>query len=149
LLLQKKRLNSFKPGVDRRVHLLAAAFLWAVVGLSLLVRGWIWMEPAENCWFLVLAVALGILKSALILDRAARKGVERITRLRDGTCLGAVYSWKTWLLVGIMVTSGILLRMVYEPGKYVGTLYFAVGLALMLSSRFAWAGWARWMRRDD
>ncbi len=133
-----------KPGVNRRVHLLAAALLWTVVGIFLIARGWVWIDPAENGWYVLAAALIGTLKSIFILDRSARRGVDRIGRMRDGACLGAVYSWKTWMLVVFMIASGILLRTFFDPGKYIGTLYCAVGWALLLSSRHGWKEWARW-----
>lgn len=142
--LKNNNLQSIKPGVNRRVHLFAAALLWTVVGMILVTRGWAWIEPAENGWFVLAAVVVGTLKSLFILDKSAIRGVERIVKMRDGACLGAVYSWKTWILVLFMIASGILLRTFFDPGKYIGTLYCAVGWALLLSSRHGWKEWSRW-----
>lgn len=149
VLPRKEILKSFKPAVNRKVHLLAAALLWTVVGSLLIVRGWSWIDPAKNIWFVPIALVVGTIKSLIILDRSAKRGVERITRMRDGSCLGAVYSWKTWLLVGLMATSGVLLRTFFEPGKYIGTIYVAVGWALLLSSRYGWQEWLRWINKND
>jgi hypothetical protein len=103
--------------------------------------------PAENPWYILAAFTAGTLKSLWILDRTARRAVFRIVSLRDGTCLGAIYSWKTWLLAVIMTTSGILLRTVYNPGAILGTIYLAVGWALLFSSRFGWLEWSRWIKK--
>ena len=136
--LRKQGLSGLKPGVNRRVHLFDAPLLWTVVGVSLLVRGWGWIGPGQARWFVLLALALGTVKSLLILDKTARRALARIISLRDGTCLGAVYSWKTWLLVVLMMGSGIALRRYSTPGVVIGTLYAAVGWALLLSSRLGW-----------
>ena len=143
MFLEKDKIQGLKPGVNRKVHLFAAAFLWTVVGTFLIYRGWSWLNPVVNAWFVPLAIILGTGKSLLVLDRTAKRGVERISTLRDGTCLGAVYSWKTWILVVVMIASGILLRTFFEPGKYIGTLYCAIGWALLLSSRFSWVEWMK------
>lgn len=142
--LRKQGLSGLKPGVNRRVHLFAAPLLWTVVGASLLIRGWDFIGPGRDRWFVLLALALGTAKSLLILDKTARRALARIVSLRDGTCLGAVYSWKTWLLVVLMMGSGIVLRRYFEPGAVIGTLYAAVGWALLLSSRLGWREWFRW-----
>lgn len=144
---RKKGLSSLKPGVDRSVHLFAAPLLWTIVGCILMVRGWEWIGPAAKGWYVPAAFAAGTLKSLWILDRTARRAVSRIVNLRDGTCLGAIYSWKTWLLAGIMAASGILLRIVYNPGVILGTIYLAIGWALFFSSRFGWLEWFRWIRK--
>lgn len=138
-------LNSIKPGVNRRVHLFAAALLWTAVGAFLMAKGLSWIGPADQIRFVPAALAIGTIKSLLVLDRTARRIVERIRNMRDGTCLGAVYSWKTWLLVVCMISSGILLRTVFVPGNYIGALYCAIGWALFLSSR---TGWKEWFRRQ-
>ena len=149
MFIQKQGLRSIKPGVNRKVHLIAAALLWTVVGTVLILRGLRWINPVENGWFVPAALAIGTLKSVFVLDKSARRGVKRIVKMSDDTCLGAVYSWKTWILVVIMITSGILLRTIFEPGKYIGTLYCAIGWALLLSSRFGWLEWFKWMRNKN
>jgi hypothetical protein len=139
----KGSLSSLKPGVNHRVHLFFAPFLWTGIGFLLIYRGWGYIGLSQQQWLVVVGFVLGTLKSLLIMDRTARRGVERIVRLRDGSCLGAVYSWKTWLLVGLMMASGILIRKWTEPGRLIGTLYVAVGWALLFSSRFGWASWLK------
>lgn len=140
-------MSSLKPGVNRSVHLFAAPMLWTAVGCILIARGWEWIGPEWNPWYILAAFTAGTVKSLWILDRTARRAVFRIVSLRDGTCLGAIYSWKTWLLAVIMTTSGILLRTVYNPGAILGTIYLAVGWALLFSSRFGWLEWSRWIKK--
>lgn len=146
---RKDGLSAFKPGVDRKVHLFAAPLLWTVVGSFLMFRGWGWIGPGKARWLVLLALALGTLKSLFILDRTARRTVVRIVGLRDGTCLGALYSWKTWLLVVLMIGSGIGLRHVVTPGAVIGTLYLAVGWALFFSSRIGWREWFRFRNAKE
>lgn len=89
----------------------------------------------------LIAFVAGTLKSRLILDRTARRSIDRITRLQDGTCLGAVYSVRTWLLVLAMMTGGMVLRMSSLPRIWLGFVYVTVGWALFYSSRFGWRVW--------
>jgi len=147
--LKKQDLNRLKPGVNRSVHLFAAPLLWTSVGVMLIIRGLGWMGYGKGGWLIVLALVIGTAKSIFILDKTAKRGVERIIRLRDGTCLGAVYSWKTWVLVFLMAVSGNLLRIFFNPGKGIGTVYIAVGWALILSSRHGWLAWTRWVNREN
>lgn len=132
-----------KPGVSRAVHLFAAPFLWTAVGSYLLVRGWGWLGADQGRWLLIVAAVAGTLKSMFILDRMARRSLQRIVLFKDNTCLGAVYSWKTWLLVLVMMTAGWLVRTVTQPGPMIGTLYCTVGWSLCLSSRLGWLEWFR------
>jgi len=138
-----------KPGVPRSVHLFAAPFLWSVIGAWLMARGWGWLEPGRGRLLFLAAILLGTLKSLLILDKVARRSLERIIHFQDNTCLGAVYSWKTWLLVLLMMAAGITLRSVTQPGPYIGTFYGAIGWSLCLSSRLGWQAWYRRERPQE
>lgn len=138
-----------KPGVSRTVHLFAAPFLWTAIGSLLLWRGWGWFAPGQGRLLFAVAALLGTLKSMFILDNMARRSLERIVRFKDNTCLGAVYSWKTWLLVLVMMGTGFAMRKATQPGPLAGTLYCAVGWSLCFSSRLGWQQWFRQMRRHD
>ncbi len=136
-------LKRFKPGVDKRVHLLLAALLWTMVGFFLLGRGGIWLLAAGKGWLVLPALLLGSGKSLFLLDKTAKKSINRILCFGDRTCLGAVYSIRTWLLVLAMIGAGYLLRQSALPKSLLGTLYATVGWALMLSSRLAWRAWLK------
>ncbi|HKJ65313.1 MAG TPA: hypothetical protein VJ969_07925 [Desulfopila sp.] len=140
-------LHRLKPGVPKDVHLFAAALLWSLVGTGLLLRGTFWLIAAGTTGFLIIAVIAGSVKSLFILDKSARKGIDRILRLDDGSCLGAVYSKGTWLLVAAMMGAGYLLRHSPVPLGLAATLYAAVGWSLLLSSRLAWKAWAKSRKR--
>ncbi len=130
--------------MSRAMHLFIAPFIWTAVGTLLMVRGLGWIGFSMTCWVLLGAVFVGTIKSLTILDRSAKKTLQRIMGLNDNTCIGAVYPWRTWLLVILMMASGITLRSLTEPGLFIGTVYFAVGWGLLLSSRH---GWAQWLQR--
>jgi hypothetical protein len=138
------QLARYKPGVSRTTHLFAAGLLWTAVGIMLIIRGW----NASGGAMIPLTVGLvvGTAKSLLVLDRSALGSIDRILRLHDGACLGAVYSWKTWSLVLVMMASGILLRLFWTPGPVIGAIYLAVGWALLLSSRHGWRFWYQRLR---
>ena len=139
---------SFKPGVSKSVHLFAAPFLWTAIGSMLMIRGFGWIGPGIARWLVLVALVLGTAKSLLVLDKTAKKSLQRIMELGDNTCIGAVYSWKTWLLVALMMAFGIIMRRLTEPGMVIGTLYVAIGWALFLSSRHGWNQWFMWIRYD-
>jgi hypothetical protein len=140
-------LKRFKPGVERSVHLVCAAGLWTAIGIFLIYRGISYLKSAELIWLIVAGIILGTLKSRLILDRAALKGVARIRQFADNTCIGAVYSWKTWILVAAMICSGIWLRKSSVPSALIGTLLIGVGWALLFSSRHAWLAWIELLKQ--
>lgn len=147
--VSQKNKSPLKPGVGKSVHLFAAPFLWSVIGSLLMFRGlgWIGLGTAPY-WLVVVALLLGTTKSFLVLDRTAKKSLKRIMEFNDNTCIGAVYSWKTWILVALMMGFGITMRRLTEPGMVIGILYVAIGWALILSSRHGWAQWWQWIHRD-
>ena len=144
MLLNVKKL---KPGVARKVHVLSAALLWTAIGGLLFFRGINYLYPSGMFWLGLLGVAAGTAKSFLILDRSARRGLERIQKFSDNTCIGAVYSWKTWLVVLAMIGMGIVMRKTSLPSAVVGTVCIGIGWALVFSSRHAWISWFRWKNR--
>lgn len=95
-------------------------------------------------FLVIVGILLGSMKSYLVLNKSAAKGVERIKRFGDKTCIGAVYSWRTWLLVAAMMVLGVMLRMSPVPVAVIGTICTAIGWSLLYSSRFGWQQWVYW-----
>lgn len=137
-------LSRFKPAARVRTQLLLAACLWTVVGTGMTLAGAHWALGASAWWpaaLLLLAVALGLAKGRLALERTGRRIAERIARRGDGTCLGGFLSWRTWLLVLAMMGLGALLRRSELPRAVLGVVYTTVGVGLLWGSRVLWAGW--------
>ncbi len=139
-----KTTRKFKPGVARKVHIFSAALLWTLIGGLLLYRGIGYLSQGEAFWLVLPGIAAGTIKSYFILDRSARSGLDRIRNFSDNTCIGAVYSWKTWLVVLAMMVFGMLLRNLSLPLLIIGTICVSIGWSLMFSSRHAWKEWANW-----
>ena len=131
-------LTRFKPGASISMHLFTGGLIWSVVGIFLMSNGYLLIHLADRGWFAVLAVGLGTLKAVLLLDRVARKNISRILDFSDNTCIGSVYSYKSWGLVVMMIVLGRFLRASVLPGEYVGVLYLGVGWGLFFSSRLMW-----------
>ena len=131
-------LNRLKPGVSIRTHRIAAASIWTVVGISLMIRGGGFLLHTGKAWLILVAVAVGLLKSRMMLDKSAGRNSERISRLKEGTCLGGVYSIKMWMLVACMILLGRWLRSSGLAAEVVGVVYVAIGWALFYSSRLLW-----------
>ena len=143
-----RNLDRLKPGGRKKSHLLLASLLWTIAGLILTARGMQWLVQYHRLILIVPALALGTLKSRFILDRTAIKSIARIQLLQDGTCLGAVYSVKTWMLVLLMMGMGMVLRHSPFPRPLLGMLYITIGWALFWSSRHGWRAWRETDRRD-
>jgi hypothetical protein len=131
-------------------QLMLAWLIWVVVGAGLAGFGarWLWQAaPASAPWIAIAAVAIGVIKSRLVLDGVARKVAERIRARGDGRCLGGFLSWRTWGLVVLMMAVGRVLRGTLARG-IVGPLYIVVGCALVLSSRYTRRAWREARRAD-
>lgn len=136
------RLTRFKPGVRRNTLLFMSALLWTLIGLLLLAKGsrCLLQLPQARLFLFAAALTVGSLKSIVVLDTTARRSTERILLFQDGTCLGAVYSVKTWILVLCMMSMGVILRS-YLPISWLSFLLLTIGWALLFSSRHAWRAW--------
>ncbi len=131
-------LNRFKPGAPVHIHLFIAALIWSIVGIFLLGNGLLFTSMGDKTWFSLLGVGIGTCKSIWVLDKVAQKNINRIQKFENRTCIGSVYSYKSWVLIIVMILMGRYLRSSGLPAEYVGILYAAVGWGLLLSSRLIW-----------
>jgi len=129
--------KKFKPSVRKEVLLFIAGLLWIMVGLLLLryAAGWL-AEPEGRFRWILVAAGTG---AALIIHhfgflRVVDKNLGRILPMEGGRCVFSFMSWKSYLLVAVMMGMGILLRFSPLPETWLSMLYLAIGLALILSS---------------
>ena len=140
----KEWAERFKPAARAKTHLLAAALLWTVVGLGLTAAGLVWSFGSALPWSLLLAaagVAAGTVKGRLVIRKMADWNTARIIARGDGHCLGGFLAPKTWLLIAVMMSSGILLRRSGVPRPILGVLYTAVGTGLLFGGCQLWKAW--------
>ncbi len=135
--------SSHKPVAGVTTQLMLAGSMWTLVGIVLAGVGGLWLRqsaPSAAWWLAPAAIALGIMKSRVVLDQTALKITQRIQSRGDGQCLGGFLSPSTWALVILMMIGGRLLRATVAH-IVVGPLYLMVGTALLISSRIAWQAW--------
>jgi hypothetical protein len=131
------------PRAGVRVQLVAAALVWLVGSSILIFRGVGYVHDRYwHAWALAAALVIGVLKSRYLLDRVAGKAIARI-RARGRACFFGFFSWRSWLLVGLMMGGGIMLRhLVVHPGiigaGIMGALYLGIGSALLIADRLFW-----------
>jgi hypothetical protein len=128
----------FKPNVSIKTRMFLAALLWSCIGLMLMWRGGHAVIGSGREWLLLISLLVGSFKSWAVLDRVAVKNMTRIFDKGEYSCLGGVYSWKTWLLVVAMIVFGRLLRASSLQVWLVGLIYVTVGWSLFWSSRKVW-----------
>ena len=130
-------LRSLKPAVSKPWLIALAGLMWSVVGLMLCRLAYHWLAvirwkgavPLE-----LLGIVLALTAHQLCFSRIARKNIARLSLLTEKTCIFAFQRWKSYLLIGWMITIGIALRNLPVPGPYLAVLYTTIGGALFLAS---------------
>ncbi len=132
-----RKLQRLKPAVGKQTLVLLSGVLWVLVGLMLLnyARQWLMAQGGAA------AVALGLsgLGVSLFIHhfgflRVVDKNLGRILPMQGKRCVFAFQSWKSYLIVVIMIAMGVGLRHSPIPKPYLSVLYIGIGLALILSS---------------
>jgi hypothetical protein len=101
--------------------------------------GWLVGTPlAIPLW--VAALVLGELKARYLMDRVARRAVERIRDRGSSSWVGGFLAPRSWLLIAVMMSAGHALRLTAIPRPWLGALYATVATGLLLSSRLYWRG---------
>ena len=111
--LTRTALAPYKPTIPRRVGAGLVGTLWAGVGTMLLVRASLWEISLP--WGLATGLAVGAL--ALVLPawhygfrHVAQVNTRRIRSLPASICAFAIQPLRGWLMVGVMMPLGIVLR---------------------------------------
>jgi hypothetical protein len=129
--------DKFKPAVDKRVLLLLAGFMWVGVGTMLLFFSYSWLNASQGKGFFMFA-GIGVVVALVIHHFGFLKIVDnnlgRILPMEGKKCIFSFMTWKSYIIVAIMVTMGVLLRHSTIPKPYLSILYTGIGLSLMLSS---------------
>jgi hypothetical protein len=132
-----KKVRSLNPAVTKVWLFLLAGIMWSAVGIMLCSLAYRWLEvmdvPAE----------LSIGGSGLVLagivyrfgfSKIAKRNIQRLHSFLDKVCIFAFISWKSYGLIAIMMTLGMLLRSSAIPPGYLAIVYLTIGGALFISS---------------
>ncbi len=131
------RLNSLKPAVTKSWLIALAGLMWTGVGVMLCRLAYVWLAVNNKG----LAASLGSLGAAMAVaayyfgfSKIARRNIERISLLVEKTCIFAFQTLKGYLIIGFMITLGIILRNSAIPKQYLAIVYTTIGGAIFLSS---------------
>jgi hypothetical protein len=119
--------------------LFLAALTWLVVGTALVFKGgqilaW---SPA----WLGTAFAVGSVKAYFILDKIARRNVQRLQGYSTPVFVGRMFAGRTWAIIAIMIILGRVLRLPGVAPELSGFFSLAVGWGLFVASRLSWQAW--------
>ena len=133
----QKNLNRLKPAVDKRVLLFLAGLMWIGVGAMLLFLSYTWLnafKDPDSFLFEGIGVAAAMLIHHFGFLKIVDKNLGRILPMEGKRCVFSFLSWKSYLMIGLMIAMGVLLRHSAIPKRYLSILYTGIGLALVLSS---------------
>ena len=129
--------NKLNPAVPRHWLFAVAAIIWIAVGCLLCVRAVVWLELFSPGAELLLESIGGIAAFVVYrygLSKVVGKNIDRIATLPEKACVFAFAAWRSYVLIGLMVSLGITLRSSPIPKFYLAIPYMAMGGALLLGS---------------
>jgi len=123
-------------GVDKSILILMGGMMWCGVGIMLIRYAVSWLSICslrEQIYF----YSAGFLAAMPIhhfgFIKIATRNINRILSIREKTSPFAFMTWKSYLIVLVMVSMGIALRHSSLPKQYLSILYNGIGLGLFLS----------------
>ena len=129
-------IKKFTPSVDKKILVLLAGLMWCGVGIMLIRFSVIWLS-SYTAGEQVLFYSAGFLAAMPIHHfgflKIADKNLSRLLPLTKKKCVFSFMTWKSYLIVLVMVSMGIALRHSTIPKRYLSVLYDGIGLALFLS----------------
>lgn len=129
--------SKFNPAVPRQFLFGIAGLLWTVAGALLCVRGAVWLEEVRFAAALeieTVAMVLAVAAYAFLFSRLVQKNVDRIVRLPERACVFAFTAWRGYIMIALMIASGLTLRNSSIPHYYLSLPYTAMGVVLLTGS---------------
>lgn len=130
--------QALKPSVPRRWLLAIAGVFWSFAGGMLMWRGLtgLFSEAKYLIPEISLCLVCGIAFYFILFSKISRKNIRRILGLQpERPCLFSFFNVRSYILMIIMITGGILLRKSDVLNHQVlYSLYLCMGVPLMLSS---------------
>ncbi len=129
-------IKKFTPSVDKRILVLLAGMMWCGVGIMLISFAVSWLSPLGlrlNGIYYAAGFLVAMPVHHFGFLRIANKNLRRLLPLSSKKCLFSFMTWKSYLIVLVMVAMGIFLRHSALPKRYLSVLYNGIGLALILS----------------
>lgn len=130
-------LSSLKPAVTKYWLIALAGLMWTGVGVMLCRLAYIWLAVISSAVAASLGLfGIGMAVAAYYLgfSKIARKNIKRLCLLTERTCVFAFQTWRGYLIIGFMITLGIVLRNSAIPKQYLAVIYTTIGGAIFLSS---------------
>ena len=118
--------------VSRRTLLLIAGLVWIIAGANILRIGiFTWVDDQREWLFKTgEAIVVFLLFFSLIFRRLYNKHTARIGQKADRNCPFSFFDVKGWLIMGFMITLGILVRKLHLlPTSFIAVFYTGLSSA--------------------
>jgi hypothetical protein len=129
-------IDRLNPRVDKKILILIAGIMWCGVGVMLISFAVTWLSRYQGNRVLIYYSA-GFIAAMPIHHfgflKLADKNISRLMPLKEKKCLFSFITWKSYLIIVIMMTMGITMRHSSIPKQYLSILYNGIGLGLFLS----------------
>ncbi len=132
-----KWIHRAKPAVPQRWLLLLAGIMWSGVGVLLSTFAATWLVKDFTILSILIAVAgigISIAANRFMFSNLARKNIQRIQASVEKPCLFSFQAWTGYLIIAVMMTTGILLRNSSIPKPWLAVVYLSIGGALFQAS---------------
>ncbi len=129
-------LRKFTPSVDKRILVLVAGLMWCGVGVMLACFAYSWLSAlsvSEKELYYVAGFLTAMPIHHFGFLKIADRNLRRLLPITQKKCFFSFMTWKSYIIVVIMVSMGIMLRHSSIPKRYLSILYNGIGLALFLS----------------
>ncbi|MFH1296627.1 MAG: hypothetical protein ABIJ04_05055 [Bacteroidota bacterium] len=139
--------KKFKPGIPKRHLLLVATAVWLFAGAFLLYRGIRMLPETTYLWVKIpLAIVAGLIFFHLLFLRVSLKHITRIRSLEIlRPCIFSFFDWRSYLLMAIMITSGILVRKTgWVDEQWVSLFFITMAAPLLLSAVRFFRAWKKY-----
>jgi hypothetical protein len=129
-------ISMFTPRVDKRILVFLAGLMWCGVGVMLVRFSVSWLSlltGKEQIFYYTAGFAAAMPIHHFGFLKIADKNLSRLMPLTEKKCLFSFITWKSYIIILIMVAMGLALRHSALPKRYLSILYNGIGLALFLS----------------
>lgn len=128
--------EKFKPAIDQKFLFLISGLMWMAIGIMLctMAAKWLAGSPGPAYFFVAGGVVAALIIHHFGFLRIVDRNLDRIRPMGRKPCVFAFMSWKSYILVAIMMSLGITLRHSVISRTWLSVIYIAIGLSLFLSS---------------
>jgi hypothetical protein len=129
-------IRKFTPGVDKRFLVLMAGLMWCGVGVMLVRFAVSWLSlltEKEQIFYYTAGFIAAMPIHHFGFLKIADTNLNRLMPLTEKKCLFSFITWRSYIIILMMVSMGLVLRHSSLPKRYLSILYNGIGLALFLS----------------